>query len=46
MPGCSTCNKRANATTQFLEHVANDAIPRLTEKLSQRKELLFTRLYR
>ena len=33
--GCATCNKRANTTTQFLEHIANDAIPRLIEKLSQ-----------
>jgi len=38
VPGCATCNKRANTTTQFLEHIAKDAIPRSIEKLSQGKE--------
>ena len=33
--GCATCNKGANTTTQFPEHIANEAIPRLIEKLSQ-----------
>jgi hypothetical protein len=35
VPGCTICNKRANTTAQFLEHIANDAIPRLIEGLSQ-----------
>ena len=35
VPGCTTCNKRANTTTQFLEHIAKDAIPRLIDGLSQ-----------
>jgi len=38
VPGCATCMKRANTTTQFLEHIAKDAIPRLIEGLSQGKE--------
>ena len=33
VPGCATCNKRANTTTHFLEHIANDAIPRRTQLL-------------
>ena len=35
IPGCSTCQKRANTITEFLEHIAHDAIPPLIERLSQ-----------
>ena len=35
VPGRTTCNKRANTTTQFLEPIANDDIPRLIEGLSR-----------
>ena len=38
VPGCATRNRRANTTTQFLEHIAKDAIPQLIGKLSQGKE--------
>jgi len=38
VPGCTTCNKRANTMPQFLEHIARDAIPQLIERLSQGKE--------
>ena len=34
VPGCSTCHKRANTITEFLEHIAH-AIPPLIERLSQ-----------
>ena len=35
VPGCTICTKRANTTTQFLEHIAKDAIPRSIEGLSR-----------
>ena len=35
--GCPACKKRLNTTGQFLEHLANDAMPQLIEKLSERK---------
>ena len=38
VPGCTICSKRSNTTTQFLEHIAKDSIPRLIEGLSQGKE--------
>jgi len=38
VPGCANCNKRANTTTQFLEHIAKDAIPPLIERLSEGTE--------
>ena len=35
VPGCSICRKRANTISDFLEHIAHDAIPPLIERLSQ-----------
>jgi hypothetical protein len=32
--GCPTCRKRINTMTQFLDHLANDAMPALIERLS------------
>jgi hypothetical protein len=29
VPGCSVCRRRANTISDFLEHIAHDAIPRL-----------------
>ena len=34
VPGCSVCRRRANTVSDFLEHIAHDAIPPLIERLS------------
>ncbi len=34
VPGCSICRKRLNTMNQFLEHLAEDAMPALIERLS------------
>ena len=33
VPGCSACMKRINTRSQFLDHLAEDAMPALIEKL-------------
>ena len=33
-PGCPTCLKRINTMSQFLDHLADDVLPALIEKLS------------
>jgi hypothetical protein len=37
VPGCPICKKRLNTTSQFLDHLADDAMPALIEKLSGAK---------
>jgi hypothetical protein len=32
--GCPACRKRINTTVQFLDHLANDAMPELIERLA------------
>ena len=32
--GCPTCRKRINTMTQFLDHLTNDAMPELIDRLS------------
>jgi len=32
--GCPACRKRLNSTAQFLDHLANDAMPALLDRLS------------
>jgi hypothetical protein len=32
--GCPTCKKRLNTITDFLDYLANDAMPALIERLS------------
>jgi hypothetical protein len=32
--GCPACRKRINTMAQFLDHLANDAMPALIERLS------------
>jgi len=32
--GCPACKKRINTMTQFLDHLTNDAMPALSERLS------------
>jgi len=34
VPGCPPCKKRINTMSQFLDHLAEDAMPALIEKLS------------
>jgi hypothetical protein len=37
VPGCPACMKRINTMSQFLDHLADDVMPGLTEKLSETK---------
>jgi hypothetical protein len=37
VPGCPACKKRINTMPQFLDHLANDAMPALLERLSQQR---------
>jgi hypothetical protein len=34
VPGCPACLKRINTMSQFLDHLADDVLPSLIEKLS------------
>lgn len=34
VPGCPKCRKRIGTMPQFLDHLANDAMPKLLERLS------------
>jgi hypothetical protein len=34
VPGCPMCKKRINTTPQFLDHLADDAMPALLNRLS------------
>jgi len=34
VPGCPACKKRINTMSQFLDHLADDVMPALIEKLS------------
>jgi hypothetical protein len=34
VPGCPACEKRINTMSQFLDHLADDVLPALIEKLS------------
>jgi hypothetical protein len=37
VPGCPACRKRLNTMSQFLDHLAYDAMPPLIDKLSTHK---------
>jgi hypothetical protein len=37
VPGCPTCMKRINTMSQFLDHLAEDAMPALIERLTETK---------
>ena len=39
VPGCPACRKRINTMNQFLDHLAEGAMPALIEKLSDAKTL-------
>jgi hypothetical protein len=34
VPGCPACKKRINTMSQFLDHLSDDAIPALLNRLS------------
>jgi len=34
VPGCPVCKKRINTMSQFLDHLADDAMPALLNRLS------------
>jgi hypothetical protein len=38
VPGCPACRKRINTMGQFLDHLANDAMPEFMDKLSTANE--------
>jgi hypothetical protein len=38
VPGCPACRKQIATTTQFIEHLADDAIPALFARLRSEKE--------
>jgi hypothetical protein len=40
VPGCPVCMKRINTMSQFLDHLADDVLPALIEKLSKRLQNL------
>lgn len=37
VPGCPACMKRINTTSQFMDHLADDVMPVLIERLSAAK---------
>ena len=37
VPGCPACMKRINTMSQFLDHLVDDVLPALIEKLSETK---------
>jgi hypothetical protein len=37
VPGCPACQKRIHTMSQFLDHLADDVLPALIEKLSEAK---------
>ena len=36
--GCPACKKRINTVTQFLDHLANDVMPALIERLAAKAQ--------
>jgi hypothetical protein len=37
VPGCPACRKRINTMPQFLDHLADDVLPNLIDKLSSKE---------
>jgi hypothetical protein len=37
-PGCPTCRKRIKTMSQFLDHIANDVLPLLLDRLSSERQ--------
>jgi hypothetical protein len=35
VPGCPACRKRINTMAQFVDHLADDVLPRLVDRLSE-----------
>jgi hypothetical protein len=40
VPGCPACEKRINTMSQFLDHLADNVLPALIEKLSAKPEAI------
>ena len=38
VPGCPACKKRLGTISQFLDHLANDAMPALLDRLAAEPE--------
>ena len=38
VPGCPTCGKRINTVNQFVEHLAEDVLPKILERYDDRYE--------
>jgi hypothetical protein len=38
VPGCPACRKRINTMVQFLDHLADDVLPPLMDKLSNQQQ--------
>jgi hypothetical protein len=38
VPGCPQCKKRLNTHSQFLDHLANDVLPPLLDRLSSERQ--------
>jgi len=45
VPGCPACQKRINTMSKFLDHLAEDAMPTLIEKLSRRENRMSSSLH-
>jgi len=43
--GCPACRKRINTMTQFLDHLTNDAMPALIDRLAAPKEAIIISPY-
>jgi hypothetical protein len=37
VPGCPTCQKRFGTTVQFLDHLTDDVLPAVLDRLSEAK---------
>jgi len=38
VPGCTICRKRFHTSSQFLDHIADDVVPTLLDKLTVQKQ--------
>jgi hypothetical protein len=38
VPGCPACRKRINTMPQFMDHLADDVLPPLIDKLSKQQQ--------
>jgi len=38
VPGCTICRKRFHTSSEFLDHIADDGVPTLLDKLTVQKQ--------